>query len=93
MSGLKPDKWFVLFEIRIMVEIAINDLKSLKEMNMTSKQSSLTKLELQEMEEEKEKHRSTTINNGDKFTLKCGHKGRVVWVSSDGKSFSVQGVR
>ena len=58
-----------------------------------SKQYSLTTLELQEMEEEKEKHRNISINEGDKFLLKCGHEGRVVWVSSDRKSFSVQGVR
>ena len=60
---------------------------------MTSKQNSLTKLELQEIEKGNEKHRRILINEGDKFTLKCGHQGQVVWVSSDGKSFSVQGVR
>ena len=58
-----------------------------------AKQSSLTKLELQEMEKEKEKQEEIPIKTGDKFTLKCGHEGRVVWVSSDGKSFGVQGVR
>ena len=60
---------------------------------MMSKQNSLTMLELQEMEEENEKQRSISINKGDKFTLKCGHEGRVVWVSPDRKSLCVQGVR
>ena len=83
----------MLFDVRIVFGIAINDLESLKEMIMTPKQNSLTKFELQEMEEEKEKHRSIQINKGDKFTLKCGHEGQVVWVSSDEKTFSVKGVR
>ena len=60
---------------------------------MMSKHSSLTTLELQEMEKEKEKQEEIPIKTGDKFTLKCGHEGRVVWVSSDGKSLCVQGVR
>ena len=60
----------------------------------TPTHSSLTKLELQqEREEIKEKHRNNTVKEGDRFTLKCDHEGRVVWVSSDGKTFSVQGVR
>ena len=59
----------------------------------TPTHSSLTKSELQEIEETKETHESNTVKEGDMFTLKCGHEGRVVWVSSDGKSFSVQGVR
>lgn len=33
------------------------------------------------------------MKKGDRFRLKCGHEGKVVWVSSDGKSFGVQGVR
>ena len=60
----------------------------------TPTHSSLTKSEFQqEREKTKEIPESNTVKEGDKFTLKCGHEGRVVWVSSDGKSFGVQGVR
>ena len=44
-------------------------------------------------EERKENPLSKTVKVGDRFTLKCGHEGRVVFVSSDGKSFGVRGVK
>jgi hypothetical protein len=31
------------------------------------------------------------LKKGDLFTLKCGHKGRVIWINSDEKFFCVQG--
>jgi hypothetical protein len=33
------------------------------------------------------------LKEGNRFKLECGHEGRVVWVSSDGETFGVQGVR
>ena len=81
-----------------MVEIASNDHQSLEEMNITSKQSYLTKLEREMIEEEEGKQssipvRAIPIKMDDKFTLNCGHEGRVVRINPDGKSFWVQGVR
>ena len=32
------------------------------------------------------------MKKGDRFTLECGHKGRVVWVSPDRKTVGVRGV-
>jgi len=33
------------------------------------------------------------LREGDRFRLECGHEGRVIWVSSDGKTFGVRGAR
>ncbi|UCH01683.1 MAG: hypothetical protein JSV20_07510 [Candidatus Bathyarchaeota archaeon] len=33
------------------------------------------------------------VKKGDRFELTCGHQGRVIWVSNEGTSFGVRGVR
>ncbi len=30
---------------------------------------------------------------GDNFELECNHEGKVIWISSDGNTFGVRGVR
>jgi hypothetical protein len=35
----------------------------------------------------------TDLKKGDKFTLECGHKGRVVWIALDRRAYSVKGTR
>ena len=32
------------------------------------------------------------VKKGDRYTLKCGHSGRIVWVSSDREMICVRGV-
>ncbi len=60
----------------------------------TSKHSSLTEFRTSTEERgDKGKNMSNTVNVGDKFTLECGHEGRVVFISPDGKAFAVKGVR
>jgi hypothetical protein len=31
------------------------------------------------------------MEKGDRFTLECGHEGRIIWVSPDKKVFGVRG--
>lgn len=33
------------------------------------------------------------LKHGDTFRLECGHEGKVIWISSDGKRIGVRGVR
>ena len=42
------------------------------------------------IEEDSKKPR---FKKGDRYPLECGHKGRVVWMSSDGKAVSIKGTR